>query len=164
MKAKIAKIILWPKKAGKKPRAISFQMSGVEVITGKSQTGKSALIPIVDYCLGSDRCAIPVGEIRNTVAWFGVLIRFPKHEMLVARRNPELQLETSEMYLEEAKTVKIPDTLHEMRNANTEAVVARLNQICELPSLSMTGMEDAGFGGRPSFRDTAAFQFQPQHI
>lgn len=134
------------------------------MITGKSQTGKSALIPIVDYCFGSDRCAIPVGEIRDAVEWFGVLIRFPKHQMLVARRNPGLQIETSEMYIEEAKKIKIPDTLDEMNNANTEAVVARFNQLCGLPSLSMTGAEDAGYGGRPSFRDTAAFQFQPQHV
>jgi hypothetical protein len=164
MKAKIEKIILWPKKNGKKPREIKFTMRGVEVITGKSQTGKSALIPIVDYCLGSDRCAIPVGEIRDGVEWFGVLIRFPKHQMLVARRNPGLQIETSEMYIEEAKKIKIPDSLDGMNNANADAVISRFNQLCGLPSLSMTGAEDAGFGGRPSFRDTAAFQFQPQHI
>ena len=164
MKAKIEKIILWPKKKGINRREITFRMRGVEVITGKSQTGKSALIPIVDYCLGSDRCAIPVGEIRDAVEWFGVLIRFPKHQMLVARRNPGLQIETSEMYVEEAKKIEIPETLHEIKNANTDAVIARLNQLCGLPSVSMTGAEDAGFGGRPSFRDTAAFQFQPQHI
>jgi hypothetical protein len=47
---------------------------------------------------------------------------------------------------------------------NTTAVLAQLNQFAQLPSLSMTGREEGGFTGRPSFRDTAAFQFQPQHI
>ncbi len=74
MKAKISKIILWPKRPGKKPRVIKFVMKGVEVITGQSQTGKSSLISIIDYCLGSEKCTIPVGEIRDAVEWFGLIL------------------------------------------------------------------------------------------
>lgn len=33
-------------------RSVSLE-PGVNIITGESKTGKSALIPIVDYCLGS---------------------------------------------------------------------------------------------------------------
>lgn len=164
MKAKIEKIVLWPKRSDKKPRIVSFQMSGVEVITGRSQTGKSSLIPIVDYCLGSGKCAIPVGEIRDHAEWFGVLIKMPHAEMLVARRNPGLLIQTSEMYFDMAAQIVIPDSLDDMPKTSVDAVVAQLNQLAQLPSLSLTGGEEGGFTGRPSFRDTAAFQFQPQHI
>src|SRR5580658_5058325 len=111
MKAKISKIILWPKRVGEPPRIIPFKMAGVEVITGQSQTGKSSLISIVDYCLGGDKCTIPVGEIRDAVEWFGIVLRLPKSEMLVARRNPGLQSATNEMYLEEAPTLVLRDEL-----------------------------------------------------
>lgn len=162
MKAKISKIVLWPKHRDRKPRVIKFQMTGVEVITGQSQTGKSSLISIVDYCLGSDKCTIPVGEIRDAVDWFGVVLQFPKSELLVARRNPGVQIATSEMFLEEAPRLALRDELE--RNANTDAVVNRLNQLAGLPALPLADTDESTFGGRPSFRDTAAFQFQPQHI
>ena len=32
---------------------------------GASKTGKSAVIPIIDYCLASGKCSIPVGTIRR---------------------------------------------------------------------------------------------------
>ena len=32
---------------------------GVNIITGESKTGKSALVEIMDYCLCSTRCTIP---------------------------------------------------------------------------------------------------------
>jgi hypothetical protein len=164
MKAKISKILLWPKRSDKSPREIAFEMSGVEVITGKSQTGKSSLIPIVDYCLGSSKCAIPVGEIRDHVEWFGIVVRMPHTEMLLARRNPGVLAQTSEMYFDMASEVFIPANLNDRPKTNVDSVVSQLNQLAQLPSLSMTGGDEGGFTGRPSFRDTAAFQFQPQHI
>lgn len=162
MKAKISKIVLWPKRTGESPRVIKFKMAGVEVITGQSQTGKSSLISIVDYCLGGDKCSIPVGEIRDAVEWFGLVLKFPKSEMLVARRNPGLQSATNEMYLEEAPLLQLRDELES--NSNSTAVINRLNQIAGLPTLPLADTDESTFGGRPSFRDTAAFQFQPQHI
>lgn len=162
MKAKISKIVLWPKRIGESPRVIKFKMAGVEVITGQSQTGKSSLISIVDYCLGGDKCSIPVGEIRDAVEWFGLVLKFPKSEMLVARRNPGLQSATNEMYLEEAPLLQLRDELES--NSNSTAVINRLNQIAGLPTLPLADTDESTFGGRPSFRDTAAFQFQPQHI
>jgi hypothetical protein len=162
MKAKIAKIVLWPKQSGMKPRIIPFEMIGVEVITGQSQTGKSSLIAIVDYCLGAGKCTIPVGEIRDSVEWFGVVLKLPNSEMLVARRNPGMHAAIGETYLEETRKIVIRSDIE--ANSNVVAVVSRLNQIAELPSLALADTEELGFGSRPSFRDTAAFQFQPQHI
>src|SRR5437868_15170986 len=111
MKAKISQIILWPKNRGKAPRVISFRGTGVEVITGGSQTGKSALISIVDYCLGGGKCTIPVRRIRDTVEWFGVLLRMPNARLLLARRNPGQQAETNEMYFDLGPKLRIPNSL-----------------------------------------------------
>ena len=55
----INKLILWSKN-GHGNRAVEFRPGVVNVISGASKTGKSAVVPIVDYCLGSGRCGIPV--------------------------------------------------------------------------------------------------------
>ena len=71
MKLAILKIILWPKDPGLDPRVIDFLPGRINVITGESATGKSTLTWIIDYCLGSDKCSIPVGLIRELTGWFG---------------------------------------------------------------------------------------------
>lgn len=38
---------------------------GVNIVTGESKTGKSALVEIIDYCLCSSRCTIPKGKITE---------------------------------------------------------------------------------------------------
>ncbi|CAM4363286.1 MULTISPECIES: DUF3732 domain-containing protein [Pseudoalteromonas] len=42
--------------------------TGLNVVTGKSSTGKSALIEIFDYCMGSSEYTIPVGRITESAA------------------------------------------------------------------------------------------------
>ncbi|MEI7937358.1 MAG: DUF3732 domain-containing protein [Verrucomicrobiota bacterium] len=167
MKAKIVKIILWPKKEGKTRREIDFDPKGcVNVITGQSQTGKSSIISIVDYCLGSEKCAIPVGAIRNAVDWFGLvlLLQIDKRpwQVLLARRNPGLEPQSNEMYLDEGQPVHIPESC--TANTHRDAVVSRLNQLAGLPALPIRDAEEPGILSKPSFRDTAAFQFQAQHV
>ena len=79
------------------------------VITGGSKTGKSAVIPIVDYCLGSDRCAVPVSTIRDSCSWFGVVVDTDEGQKLLARREPGEQQSTGDMLLLEARVVDVPE-------------------------------------------------------
>lgn len=97
MRLCILAVILWPKQREKDVRVVPFQKSSINVITGKSGTGKSSLLHIVDYCLGSGKCSIPVGPIRDTVAWFGVLVELEGSQVLIARRNPEEQEQTGDL-------------------------------------------------------------------
>lgn len=83
----LRKLILWPRHNGE-PRVVEFHPGVVNVISGASKTGKSAVIPIIDYCLASDKCAIPVGVIRENCSWFGVLIDTVEGQKLLARREP----------------------------------------------------------------------------
>lgn len=163
MKMFIKEILLWASDPSKGLRTISLSTEGISVITGDSKTGKSSLTWIIDYCLGSGKCAIPVGLIRNAVEWFGVRLRLANTEMLVARRNPGDQQQTSDLYWDEGIEVKIPERPE--KNARVEDFVNRMNQLGFLSTLDFseeTGR--TGYSGRASFRDMAAFNFLPQHI
>lgn len=164
MQLTIHRVVLWPKKEGLTPRLISFQPGKVNVITGQSQSGKSSLISIIDYALGSDKCAIPVGLIREKVAWFGVQFKTSSGFLTLARRNPEGKVQTGEMFLMESPTDDIPASLK--KNANVDEVKVHLDRISRLPSVEFKPKVDGGssFDARPSFRDLVAFTFQPQHI
>lgn len=164
MQLTIHRIILWPKKESLSPRFVSFLPGKVNVITGQSQSGKSSLISIVDYALGSSKCAIPVGPIREKVAWFGVQFKTASGFLTIARRNPEGKVQTGEMFLREDQTDDVPASLR--KNANVDEVKAHLDRISRLPSLEFKTSAEGGssFDARPSFRDLVAFTFQPQHI
>ncbi len=162
MKIAILKIILWPKDTEQSPRVIPFAPGKINVITGENATGKSALTSIIDYCLGSGKCSIPVGLIRDVTSWFGLHLQLANTEMIVARRNPEDQQNTSDLYWAEGLHLSVPSNVQ--KNARVDDLKNRFNQISYLSTLDFSSDEKVGFAGRPSFRDMAAFNFQPQHI
>jgi phage shock protein A len=163
MDAKLQYVVLWPKNPANKVRRIKFACKGVEVISGWSQKGKSALIHIVDYCLGSEKCAIPVGKVRDMVEWFGVVMVLPKGKrLLVARRNPGDNADSADMMWLESRKLVLPEV--PTKTDGRESVIERLNQLAGLPSRGAHDEELSSFDGPPSFRDMAAFNFQPQHI
>lgn len=69
-------------------RVVKFKTHGLNIITGKSKTGKSAIIDIVDYCLGRSSYNVAEGIIRKKVAWFGLHLVKGSDHVFVARDNP----------------------------------------------------------------------------
>ena len=159
----IKQVILWPKDRNLTRREVHFEPGMVNVITGASQTGKSAIVPIIDYCLGSGRCAIPVNAIRNSTAWFGILIQTPRGQLLLARREPGDLQATGDMFIAEGAEIEIPEFI-EGKNTNRDFVKSYLDDLSGLSSLDFEADSSGTFRSRPSFRDLAAFNFQPQNI
>lgn len=60
---------------------------GLNVITGKSSTGKSALMEIFDYCFGSSEFTVPVGEITNHSEIYFVIFRLQNSYLVLARND-----------------------------------------------------------------------------
>ncbi|WP_082789528.1 AAA family ATPase [Acetobacter malorum] len=60
---------------------------GLNIITGKSSTGKSALLEIFDYCLGSSEDTIPVGIITERAKLFFIVMQFPTYFLVAAREK-----------------------------------------------------------------------------
>jgi hypothetical protein len=158
----ILKLLLWSKK-GLGRRDVPFTHGAVNVISGASKTGKSAVIPIIDYCLASDKCAIPVGVIRDACSWFGILVETAEGQKLFARREPGDQQQTGDMFILEGEVVIVPEMIKD-KNSNTAIAKAMLDRIAGLPRLSFDPEAENTFKARPSFRDLMAFTFQPQNL
>jgi hypothetical protein len=160
----ILEIILWSKDTSQKPRRLQFKAGVVNVISGVSRTGKSAIIPIIDYCLGADKCTIPVNTIRDACGWFGVLVATTQGQKLFARREPGLQKTTGDMFVLEGQEIEIPQQIVS-KNTSSESVKRMLDELAGLTALDFDFENiGSGFKGRPSFRDLGAFIFQPQNI
>jgi len=108
-------------------RALTLKAGRVNVITGASKTGKSALIDIVDYCFGSGECRVPHGPIRQCVAWFGVRLQLTSGQAFVARRCPPPKGTSSEdFFIATGGTVDLPSATELRQTTNSKGAIALL--------------------------------------
>lgn len=160
----IREIVLWSRSSELPPKRVAFDRDALNVVSGVSRTGKSAVIPIIDWCLGSEACHIPVNTIRDRCSWFGIIADTDRGQLLLARREPGNQRTTGDMYVVNAPSVAPPKSI-EAKNTSVDAVKRALDSLAGLTQLDFDREETAsGYKGRPSFRDLMAFTFQPQNI
>lgn len=163
MKFQIERLIVWPKKEGFDPREIEFQPNCVNVLSGDSRTGKSAVVAIIDYCLGSHDCSVPGGKVRENASWFGIVVSTAEGRLLLARRNPDGEhKETGDFFVKPlGQGEPVPKTVEE-KNSDTDAVVENLTRMAGLEPIRR---DDYGYeNARISFRDICHLLFQPQDV
>ena len=103
----IRKISLYGKNGER--RDVDLNLSQVNIITGASKKGKSSLIDIVEYCLGSSECNVAEGYIRQTVAWYAIILEFPDTQVFIARAAPiQGQKSNSACYMLVANQIEVP--------------------------------------------------------
>ncbi len=101
-------------------RILPLQPGAVNIITGGSKTGKSALIDIVDYCFGANECKVPEGPIRRCVSWFGLRMAIGNGQSFIARRCPgPRNISCEDCFVSMASIIEIPD--HHMLKQTTNA-------------------------------------------
>lgn len=145
-------------------RVLSLRPGKMNIITGDSKTGKSALISIVDYCLGSSSCAVPEGVIRNNVAWYGVRFSDGAAQHFVARRSPDPgRTTTSDAYYTLGAEVALPESATISATTNIDSVVERLTAIVGI-GLNLHEPPEGQTRDPLSakLRNALAFVFQPQ--
>ena len=84
MKSYIKSIVIFNKSNEK--RIVPLKQ-GVNIITGESKTGKSALVEIIDYCLCSTRCTIPKGKITDFSYLYVIVMVIGDNTYVIARYN-----------------------------------------------------------------------------
>ena len=77
------KVVLWLYNGEK--RELIFQPNKVNVITGGSTTGKTAIMQIIDYCLFASRSKLPESIINENVAWYGINIQINEKNYTICR-------------------------------------------------------------------------------
>lgn len=145
-------------------RALSLNSNGVSVVTGASKTGKSALVDVVDYCLGSGECRVPEGPIRRSVSWFGLRLQLTGGQAFIARRCPDPRQRSSEdCFVAIGDTVSIPDSSALRQTTNTRGLLSLVSGWTGIaenvyqPPEGMTRLPLAA-----NLRHALAFCFQPQ--
>ncbi|EPM55431.1 hypothetical protein A264_22936 [Pseudomonas syringae pv. actinidiae ICMP 19071] len=58
---------------------------GLNIITGKSSTGKSAILEIFDYCMGSSEDTIPDGKLTDRGETFFTVLQFQSLTLVIGR-------------------------------------------------------------------------------
>ena len=161
----ISNIVLY--KDNEHRRIVPFTKGKVNIIVGDSKTGKSALIDIVDYCLGSGSCHIASGVIRENVYWFAVVVDFGQDEYLLARQNPDIKQvsSVSEMYLAKVQDDYLPSYDDIYPNTNVDAV--RLFLAAKIGLHENIQIPDDGGTRDPlpvTFQHCRQYCYQPQSL
>ena len=156
---RIKKIILWSN--DNEIREIKLNYNGITVLIGDSKAGKSALIPIIDYCMASSDCDIPVGIIRDSCSWFGIVIEMGDSDVLIARKSPVENNVSNEMSFIILENSEIPKKI--VKNITRNEVKNYFNEFFDLTNLSI---DDNDFTKDyiPSYRDTIGINFYPQDL
>ena len=62
-------------------------VEGLNIISGVSKTGKSAIIEIFDFCFASSRNTIPLGIISEKVKLYCIILKIKKKFLILARKK-----------------------------------------------------------------------------
>nr|QNO44326.1 hypothetical protein JKAPHALJ_00013 [Methanosarcinales archaeon ANME-2c ERB4]QNO46491.1 hypothetical protein PAACNKLE_00027 [Methanosarcinales archaeon ANME-2c ERB4] len=146
---------------------------GVNVVTGKSSTGKSALIEIFDFCFGSSEFTIPEGVITEHANIYFTVIRLLETNLVLARRRGDTKAfikEEPDDVVKEAKTFTVSYfdkdyfiPLHEFKKSLKLHFGLRITDVED--DLSKREYRyNKGKLPSPSIRSFASFMLQHQNL
>ncbi len=148
-------------------RMIELDVGRVNVITGASGTGKSAVIKALDYCLGSSECQLPVYVRRRCVA-VGVKWINGQDELISCRQVPTVgKAPNAHMYVTTGRGLRIPQSVDEFEGrATVEVSKARLGAAFGVGELAKedTLAPDRDARDRPSVRQFTPYIFVTKEV
>lgn len=147
-------------------RKLKFELGNVNIITGASGTGKSAIIQTIDYCFGSSTCEIPV-FITDRVSAVAVKMVKNGTEAVIGRRIRRGTTATSnEMAFDYGSSCDLPDTAEKLRGVgkrdDARAAIERLLGISDAKLQSSDSQVEES--SRISLRQTTAFMFASKGV
>ncbi|MBY7667232.1 DUF3732 domain-containing protein [Vibrio anguillarum] len=165
MKSYISDIFLFSSSGEK--RNIFFS-DGLNIITGDSKTGKSAIIEIVDFCMFSARSTIPVGKVTDWADLFCVVYTLDNKKLVVARsiNNKSKGYFSLEDERFDTKRFLTKKYIESLRLKDIKLVQKDFEQHFGL-SVSSTKHSDEQSpqsGGKATIRDCATVMFQHQNL
>jgi Protein of unknown function (DUF3732) len=111
-------------------REIRFEPGALNVLTGESKTGKSALLEIIEFCLGRSTVTLPQGPAFESVSWYGLLLDIAGQRAFVGRPAPEAGRGSStRAMLAIGGELELPDHDALEVNADADGVRAELGRM-----------------------------------
>ena len=104
------KLILWMKNGN--IRTLDFKPNKVNIITGASESGKSEILAIIDYCFFADKnIKITEEYINENVQWYGINFSINDKVYTIGRKSLEAGIPSKEYYF--SMDGEIPEKLSE---------------------------------------------------
>lgn len=147
-------------------RDLQFKVDGLNVITGRSSTGKSALSEIIEYCMGRSSFNVPEGVIRDKVAWFAVIYQFEKEQVLVAKPSPPGGgASCSTAMLRRGTQLQAPEFKDLEVNADDDSIVELLSRLLGIPeNRTDVALEHSRDSYNANVKHTFYYLFQKQGL
>lgn len=147
-------------------------IQGVNIITGKSSTGKSAIIEIFDYCFGSSDYTVPEGIITENTELYFIVLQFPSLALVLARRG-----ESNSCFIKELTNLEDIDALRStdatfFSKAYFMPLADFRKELGRYFNVTLTDVDEdiasRGYTGNrsstPSVRSFASFMLQHQNL
>jgi hypothetical protein len=147
-------------------RNLQFKVNGLNVITGRSSTGKSALSEIIEYCMGRSSFNVPEGFIRDSVSWFAVIYQFEREQVVVAKPTPlGGGASCSNAMLRRGTELQAPSSEELAINSNDEAIVSLLSRLLGIPeNRTDVALEHSRDSYSVNIKHTFYYLFQKQGL
>ncbi|HYZ13045.1 MAG TPA: DUF3732 domain-containing protein [Actinomycetota bacterium] len=147
-------------------RTIELRPGELNIITGEAKTGKSALLEIVEFCLGRSTVSLPEGAVTRSVEWYGLIVGVSDHSVFVGRPGPRAGQATvsgAQLVLG-GPDLTFPEHSELEVNSNADAVteyLTRVSGIGEYENVPPSGATRPPL--RPMVRHASLFCFQRQN-
>ncbi|MDP2716913.1 DUF3732 domain-containing protein [Rheinheimera sp.] len=147
-------------------RDLNFKVDGLNVITGRSSTGKSALSEIIEYCMGRSSFNVPEGIIRDKVAWFSVIYQFDREQVLIAKPTPYSGgASCSTAMIRRGIKLQVPAFDELMVNTDDDGVVELLSRLLGIPeNRTQVAVEHSRNSFEANIKHTLYYLFQKQGL
>lgn len=147
-------------------RDLRFKVDGLNVITGRSSTGKSALSEIIEYCMGRSSFNVPEGVIRDKVVWFGVIYQFEREQVLVAKPTPPGgSASCSTAMLRRGSQLQAPEFKDLAINTDDDGIVELLSRLLGIPeNRTEVALEHSRDSYDANVKHTFYYLFQKQGL
>jgi len=148
------------------PRVLPFQLGSVNIITGESATGKTAIIDIVDYCLGSSSFNVKGSKIRDNISWFALTISLKNEEVFIARQNPTFhdKQTTNAICFLYGDNVSPPNYSELENNSTITALTSFLSNKLGIDDNLHVAEKNTRDSLEATFKHNRLFSFQPQNV
>ncbi|MFZ4860980.1 DUF3732 domain-containing protein [Sphingobacterium sp. Mn56C] len=164
MQASISNIFLFQDNG--ELRTLKFD-EGLNIISGDSKTGKSAIIEIIDYCLFASRSTIPKGIITDWTDIYCIILKIKEKHLIIGRRkssnqmyfsveiNSEFLIDFSIQYFSDKKLTDLDDAKREFeKHIGISVLDTRIDE----------EEDKRKSGGKVTMRSFVPFLFQHQNL